>query len=68
LRLFRRRIRSALAAGALVATSRLPSFADNPALFPKRGKFERILLAYVHIDAGSTRPLRPRSQVRLITI
>ena len=48
-------LRSALA-GALVATSRLPSLADNPALFPKRGKFERLTLAYVHIDAGATKP------------
>lgn len=49
-------LRSALSAGALVATSRLPSLADNPALFPARGKFERLALAYVHIDAGATRP------------
>jgi len=49
-------LRSALAAGALAATARLPSLADDPALFPKRGKFERLALAYVHIDAGATRP------------
>jgi len=49
-------LRSALAAGTLVATSRLPLFADDPALFPKRGTFERLVLAYVHIDAGATKP------------
>ncbi|MDX9867477.1 MAG: metallophosphoesterase [Kiritimatiellia bacterium] len=49
-------LRSTLAAGALVATSRLPSLADNPALFPKRGKFERLVLSYAHIDAGATKP------------
>ena len=49
-------LRSALAAGALAATSRLPSLADDPALFPKRGKFERLALSYVHIDAGATKP------------
>ena len=47
---------SAFSAGALVATSHLPSLADDPAQFPKRGKFERLALAYVHIDAGATRP------------
>ena len=49
-------LRSALSAGALVATARLPSLADDPALFPKRGKFERLVLSYVHIDAGATKP------------
>lgn len=49
-------LRSVLATGALVATSRLPVFADNPSLFPKRGKFERLVLAYAHIDAGAAKP------------
>jgi 3',5'-cyclic AMP phosphodiesterase CpdA len=49
-------LRSALATGGLVAASRLPSFADDPSLFPKRGAFERLALSYVHIDAGATKP------------
>lgn len=46
---------SLLAGGALMATSRLPA-ADNPALFPQRGKFERISLSYAHIKAGAEKP------------
>ena len=42
--------------GGLVAVSRLPSFADNPAVFPERGKFERLQLAYQHVSAGATAP------------
>lgn len=47
---------STLAAGAFVATAKLPALADNPALFPKRGRFERLVLAYAHINAGATKP------------
>ena len=42
--------------GGLVAVSRLPSFADNPAVFPERGKYERHNLSYVHVSAGATAP------------
>ena len=42
--------------GGLVAVWRLPSFADNPAVFPERGKFERLQLAYLHVSAGATAP------------
>ena len=42
--------------GGLVAVSRLPSFADNPAVFPERGRFERLQLAYQHVSAGATAP------------
>jgi len=45
-----------LALGGLVAVSRLPAFADDPSVFPKRGGFERLVLAYQHIDAGASRP------------
>ena len=42
--------------GGLVAVSQLPSFADNPAVFPERGRFERLMLAYQHVSAGATAP------------
>ena len=42
--------------GGLVATAALPSFADDPSVFPKRGKFERLALGYAHIAAGATAP------------
>ena len=42
--------------GGLVAVSALPSFADDPAVFPKRGNFERLVLDYVHIKAGAEKP------------
>lgn len=49
-------LRSALTTSALVATSQLPLLADNPILFPDRGRFERLSLAYAHIKAGATKP------------
>ena len=42
--------------GGLVAASQLPSFADNPAVFPERGKFERLQIAYQRVSAGATAP------------
>ena len=42
--------------GGLVAVSALPARADDPAIFPKRGQFERLMLGYVHINAGATKP------------
>ena len=44
------------AAGGLVAVSALPSFADDPSVFPLRGKYERLVLSYQRIDAGATKP------------
>ena len=45
------------AIGGLVAVSALPAAAkDDPSVFPERGRFERLLLAYQHIDAGATAP------------
>ncbi|MBQ9432515.1 MAG: metallophosphoesterase [Kiritimatiellae bacterium] len=44
------------AAGSVVATSALPSLADNPEVFPQRGRYERLALAYQHINAGATKP------------
>ena len=42
--------------GGLVAVSALPARADSPSVFPVRGIFERISLAYQRIDAGATAP------------
>ena len=43
--------------GGLVAASALPSFAaDDPSVFPARGAYERLMLAYQRIDAGATAP------------
>ena len=42
--------------GGLVATAALPSFADDPSAFPKRGRFERLMLASQHIRVGATAP------------
>lgn len=45
------------AAGGIMACAALPSFAqDDPSIFPSRGKFERLTLNYVHINAGATKP------------
>ena len=46
-----------LALGGLVAACALPSVAeDNPALFPKRGRFERLSITCHHIKAGAEKP------------
>ena len=42
--------------GGLVAVSQLPSLADDPAVFPQRGRYERLQLAYQHVSAGATAP------------
>lgn len=49
-------IRSTLTASTLIATAGLPALADNPTLFPKRGRFERLVLSYAHVNAGATKP------------
>ena len=44
-------------AGALIATSQLPMLAeDNPAVFPKRGKYERLSLSYATVEIGLEQP------------
>ena len=44
-------------AGCLAAVSSLPAVAeDNPSLFPQRGRYERLSLAYQHIHAGASSP------------
>ena len=44
-------------AGALIATSQLPMLAeDNPAVFPKRGKYERLSLSYATVQIGLEKP------------
>ena len=42
--------------GGLVATAALPSWADDPSLFPGRGRYERLVLARQHIHVGVTTP------------
>ena len=50
-------IKAAVAGGALVSAAKLPSFAeDDPSVFPKRGKFERLALSYATVRAGATKP------------
>ena len=46
----------ALSCGTLFAASRLPVFADEPAVFPARGRYERLSLTYHEIKAGATAP------------
>ena len=43
--------------GALMATSQLPALAeDDPTLFPKRGRFERLALNYGTVNIGLEKP------------
>lgn len=45
------------ALGGLVAVAGLPSFAaDDPALFPQRGGWERLMITARHINAGASKP------------
>ena len=41
--------------GGLVATAALPGY-TGPTVFSRRGKYERLVLAYQHIAAGATKP------------
>ena len=47
---------SAFSIGAVCAASRLPVFADEPTVFPARGRYERLSLTYHEIKAGATAP------------
>ena len=47
---------SGLGVGGLLAASALPSFADDPALFPGRGRWERLSIFAGHVKAGATKP------------
>lgn len=50
-------LKSTLGVGTLVATSRLPVFAEaGENLFATRGRFERLILNYVHIRIGLPKP------------
>lgn len=42
--------------GGLIAVSELTGCASRTELFAERGKWERLVLAYNHIDAGATKP------------
>ncbi len=44
-------------AGALIATSQLPAFAeDKPEVFPERGRYERLSLSYGVVEIGLEKP------------
>lgn len=44
-------------AGAVIATSGLPAFAeDDPSVYPKRGKFERLAVSYAMVKIGLDHP------------
>ena len=44
-------------AGALIATSQLPVWAeDNPAVFPNRGSYERLSMSYATVEIGLQKP------------
>ena len=45
-----------MAAGGLIATAALPALADDPSVFPQRGRFERLSLQFFEIEAGATKP------------
>lgn len=50
-------LKSAAGAGALIATSSLPTWAeDNPAIFHDRGGYERLSLSYATVHIGLEKP------------
>ena len=50
-------LRRMAGAGALIATSSLPVWAeDNPSVFPQRGGYERLSLAYATVHVGLNEP------------
>ena len=49
-------LKSAMGLGALAAVSQLPAEAATPEAFPKRGRFERMNVNYVRVEAGATEP------------
>lgn len=42
--------------GGLAASSALPAFADDSALFPRRGRFERLSIVSQHVKACASKP------------
>ena len=50
-------LKSAAGAGALIATTSLPAWADdNPSVFPDRGGYERLSLSYATVHIGLKKP------------
>ena len=43
-------------AAGLVAASALPALADDPSLFPSRGRWERLSIVSQHVTAGASKP------------
>ena len=52
----RRFLAGAVSCGAMFAASRLPVLADEPLVFPTRGRYERLSLTYHEVKAGATAP------------
>ena len=49
-------LKGALSCGALTAVSQLPTLADEPSVFPARGRYERLSLTYHAVNAGASQP------------
>ena len=49
-------LKSAMGVGALTAVSQLPAEAAGSESFPKRGRFEKLNVSYVRVEAGATEP------------
>ena len=49
-------LKGAFAAGGLMAAGRIPVLADEPSVFPARGRYERLALNYHKVEAGATKP------------
>lgn len=42
--------------GSVMATAELPTWADEEDFFPNRGQYERLVLNYVHLRIGLSKP------------
>ena len=49
-------LKNAFAGGALMATAKLPSLADAPEEFPRRGQWERLAVSIVNFHVGAAKP------------
>ena len=49
-------LKGSFAFGGLMATGALPALADDPLLFPQRGRWERLSIVSHHIKAGASKP------------
>ena len=49
-------LKGMFATGGLMAAGGLPVLADEPSVFPARGRYERLALSYHKVEAGATKP------------